>query len=638
MVSAWSQPARWSVHARRRASGVTSSSGNPPRGPAKREEFAPAPSGNGGPAGVAISPVVSVHQGALHGSVRALQRSTEHSFETLGLIEPILAAVREEGYEHPTPIQGRAIPHVLAGKDLLGLAQTGTGKTAAFALPILQRLTEGASAARRPGRRPIRTLVLTPTRELASQIAEAFNVYGKNLGLRCAVIFGGVGHEPQRQMLRVGVDILIATPGRFLDLAGERLIDLSALEVFVLDEADRMLDMGFIHDVKRVIAMLPRVRQTLFFSATMPPEAKKLADVLLKADAETVAVTPVSSTVERIDQSLYFVEKAQKRAMLEDILYDNADITRVLVFTRTKHGANRVAEHLEDAGERAAAIHGNKSQSARERALANFKDGSIRVLVATDIAARGIDIDEISHVINFDLPEVPETYVHRIGRTARAGADGVAISMCDVDELDLLRDIEKLIRKPVPVAEGHEPPAWARNRSTSGPSGPRMSPMQRGRADLRDNGGGRDARGGGGGGRSGGGGRGGGGGGPRGGNGHGGGNGHSGGGRSAGGGGERPAASAPAREGDRPAMRREGPPPVRPSAPAQGRGHGPGTGQPSPPAQRPPYGGGGGGGDSRSAGGGGGGGGGEAAGRRRRRRRGGGGGGPRPVGSGSGHA
>ncbi len=597
-----------------------------PEGFFSSESGAAAGPARAGAAG-AISAVVSVHQGALHGSVRALQRSTEHSFETLGLIEPILVAVREEGYEHPTPIQARAIPHVLAGKDLLGLAQTGTGKTAAFALPILQRLTASASAAKRPGRRPIRTLVLTPTRELASQIAEAFNVYGRHLGLRCAVIFGGVGHEPQRQMLRVGVDILIATPGRFLDLAGERLIDLSALEVFVLDEADRMLDMGFIHDVKRVIAMLPKVRQTLFFSATMPPEAKKLADVLLKSDAETVAVTPVSSTVERIDQSLYFVEKSQKRAMLEDILYDNADITRVLVFTRTKHGANRVAEHLEDAGERAAAIHGNKSQSARERALANFKDGSIRVLVATDIAARGIDIDEISHVINFDLPEVPETYVHRIGRTARAGADGVAISMCDVDELDLLRDIEKLIRKPVPVAEGHEPPAWARNRATSGPSGPRMSPMQRGRADLRDNGGGRDTRGGGG--------RGGGfggrdvrGGGPRGG----------------GGGNDRPAASAPAREADRPAVRRDGPPPVRPSAPQQARGHGPGPGQHnSQPSRdvRPPYGGGGdargaaGGGDARSFGGGDGA---PGAGRRRRRRRGGGGGSPRPIGSGSGAA
>jgi ATP-dependent RNA helicase RhlE len=408
----------------------------------------------------------------------------EQTFEGLGLIEPILAAVRGEGYEHPTPIQAQAIPHVLAGKDLLGLAQTGTGKTAAFALPILQRLYQS----RRPvGKRPIRTLVLTPTRELASQIAEAFNVYGKNLGLRCAVIFGGVGHEPQRQVLRVGIDILIATPGRFLDLAGERIIDLSGLEVFVLDEADRMLDMGFIHDVKRVITMLPKVRQTLFFSATMPPEAKRLADVLLQPTAETVAVTPVSSTVERIEQNIYFVEKAGKRGLLEDILYDNADITRVLVFTRTKHGANRVAEHLVSVGENAAAIHGNKSQSARERAMSQFRDGTIRVLVATDIAARGIDIDEISHVINFDLPEVPETYVHRIGRTARAGAEGVAISMCDVEELELLRDIERLIRKPVPVAQGHEPPGWAARRNSGGPSAPRP-PLRRPETRFADRG------------------------------------------------------------------------------------------------------------------------------------------------------
>ncbi len=546
----------------------------------------------------------------------ALQR-TEHSpqitFDSLGLIEPILAAVRDEGYENPTPIQARAIPHVLAGKDLLGLAQTGTGKTAAFALPILQRLTESGGA-KRPGKRPIRTLVLTPTRELASQIAEAFNTYGKNVGMRCAVIFGGVGHEPQRQFLRVGIDILIATPGRFLDLAGERLIDLSGLEVFVLDEADRMLDMGFIHDVKRVIAMLPRVRQTLFFSATMPPEAKKLADVLLKPDAETVAVTPVSSTVERIEQSLYFVEKAQKRALLEDILYDNAGITRVLVFTRTKHGANRVAEHLEDAGERAAAIHGNKSQNARERAMASFKDGSIRVLVATDIAARGIDIDEISHVINFDLPEVPETYVHRIGRTARAGADGVAISMCDIEELDLLRDIERLIRKPVPVAEGHQPPSWASNRGSSS-SAPRPSTgWGAGRRDLgrRDAREGREDQ--------------------RPGSGRG---GPPGGGRGGGGGGGRSAAPG----GGAPAPRRDGPPPVRPSAPAGGRGpSGPGGGGGGNFAARS-----GGGGGGGAGGGGGGAGGADGASRKpRRRRRGGGGagggGGPRPVGSGSGQS
>jgi ATP-dependent RNA helicase RhlE len=388
-------------------------------------------------------------------------------FSSLGLIAPLLAAVQAEGYERPTPIQARAVPHVLLGKDLLGLAQTGTGKTAAFALPILQRLEE--ISPRKVGRRPIRVLVLTPTRELASQIGQAFATYGRNLAHNHVVIFGGVGHEPQRRAVRGGVDILVATPGRLLDLIGERIIDLSKLDVFVLDEADRMLDMGFIHDVKRIIALLPQNRQTLFFSATMPPEAQRLADVLLRRDFETVAVTPVSSTVERIVQSVYFVEKSDKRSILEDVLYDNPNMHRVLVFTRTKHGANRVAEHLTKHGEKAAAIHGNKSQSARERALEQFKRGEIRVLVATDIAARGIDIDDISHVINFDLPEVPETYVHRIGRTARAGADGIAISFCDAEEIDLLRAIEKLIRKSVPVADGEAPPDWATRPSSGAP-------------------------------------------------------------------------------------------------------------------------------------------------------------------------
>ena len=381
-------------------------------------------------------------------------------FDQLGLIEPLTAAVHAEGYERPTPIQAQAIPHVLAGKDLLGLAQTGTGKTAAFALPILQRLH--ALGVRPQGRRPIRVLVLTPTRELASQIGESFATYGRNLGYRHSVIFGGVGHEPQRQALRTGLDILVATPGRLLDLAGERIVDLAKLDVFVLDEADRMLDMGFIHDVRRVIALLPQVRQTLFFSATMPPEAQRLADVLLRRDFETVAVTPPATTVEQVVQSVYFVgDKKEKRVLLEDVLYDNTEMRRVLVFTRTKHGANRVAEYLDKAGERAAAIHGNKSQNARERALAQFKDGAVRILVATDIAARGIDIDDITHVINFDLPEVPEQYVHRIGRTARAGASGTAISFCDPEEVALLRDIEKLIRKQVPPADGHVPPGWA---------------------------------------------------------------------------------------------------------------------------------------------------------------------------------
>ena len=394
------------------------------------------------------------------------------AFEDLGLIEPLTAAVRAEGYERPTPIQARAIPHVLAGKDLLGLAQTGTGKTAAFALPILQRLH--ASGVKPEGRRPIRVLILTPTRELASQIGDAFKTYGRNLRYRHAVIFGGVGHEPQRQALRSGnLDILVATPGRLLDLAGERILDLSRLDVFVLDEADRMLDMGFIHDVKRVIALLPRRRQTLFFSATMPPEAQRLADVLLH-EPETVAVTPPASTVDRIDQSVYFVDKSEKRTLLEDVLYDNEEMRRVLVFTRTKHGANRVAEHLTKRGEHAAAIHGNKSQNARERALAHFKSGEIRILVATDIAARGIDIDDVTHVINFDLPEVPEQYVHRIGRTARAGASGTAISFCDAEERDLLVQIARTIRKPAPRAQGHAVPRWADEPARGGaPAAPR---------------------------------------------------------------------------------------------------------------------------------------------------------------------
>jgi ATP-dependent RNA helicase RhlE len=399
------------------------------------------------------------------------------TFEDLGLIEPLTRAVRAEGYEQPTPIQIRAIPHVLSGKDLLGLAQTGTGKTAAFALPILQGLH---SRGYHPhGGRPIRVLVLTPTRELASQIGDSFATYGRHLGYKHTVIFGGVGHEPQRKVLKAGVDILVATPGRLLDLAGERIVDLHKLDVFVLDEADRMLDMGFIHDVKRVIAMLPRVRQTLFFSATMPPEAQRLADVLLH-QPETVAVAAPAATADRIEQSLYFVEKSNKRMLLSDILYDNQEMSRVLVFTRTKHGANRVAEYLTKEGIHAEAIHGNKSQNARERALAHFKSGHTPVLVATDIAARGIDIDDISHVVNFDLPEVPETYVHRIGRTARAGAAGIAISFCDHEEVELLRQIEKLIRKQVPV-EGavprwvSAPPAPSANArgSSAGPRAPR---------------------------------------------------------------------------------------------------------------------------------------------------------------------
>jgi ATP-dependent RNA helicase RhlE len=372
-------------------------------------------------------------------------------FSELGLIQPIATAVAAEGYQEPTPIQARAIPHVLAGRDLLGLAQTGTGKTAAFALPILQRLAAKANPNAKP--RPIRCLVLTPTRELAAQIGESFTTYGKHLPLRNTVIFGGVGMEPQKQALRAGMDILVATPGRLLDLAGQGLLDLKSLEVFVLDEADRMLDMGFIHDVKRVIALLPKQRQTLFFSATMPREAQELADQLLR-DPETVAVVPPSTTAEKVDQEVYFVEKADKRALLVEVLRDSS-MSRVLVFSRTKHGANRIAEHLSKARVIAEAIHGNKSQNARERALSGFKTGRVRVLVATDIAARGIDVDSVTHVINFDVPEVPETYVHRIGRTARAGASGMALTFCDSEERPDLRNIEKLTRQAIPLVEGH---------------------------------------------------------------------------------------------------------------------------------------------------------------------------------------
>jgi len=371
-------------------------------------------------------------------------------FSELGLIAPIAQAVAAEGYVAPTPIQAKAIPHVLAGRDLLGLAQTGTGKTAAFALPILQRLAHIS-----PGRghRAIRCLVLTPTRELAAQIGESFSTYGKHLPLRYTVIFGGVGDSPQKQALRNGIDILVATPGRLLDLAGQGLVDLRGLEVFVLDEADRMLDMGFIHDVKRVIGMLPSRRQTLFFSATMPREAQDLADRLLY-QPETVAVVPPATTAEKVDQEVFFVEKGDKRLLLVDVLRDTA-MKRVLVFSRTKHGANRIAEHLVKANIGADAIHGNKSQNARERALANFKAGRIRVLVATDIAARGIDIDEVSHVVNFDVPEVPETYVHRIGRTARAGASGMAMTFVEVDERGDWRAILKLTKQDIPVVDGH---------------------------------------------------------------------------------------------------------------------------------------------------------------------------------------
>ena len=370
------------------------------------------------------------------------------TFQDLPLQPAILKAVAEAGYTSPSPIQAGAIPPVLAGRDLLGCAQTGTGKTAAFALPILQNLS-----AQTPQRPCIRALILTPTRELALQIGDSFSAYGKHLKLRHTVIFGGVGQQPQVEALRRGVDVLIACPGRLNDLIGQRLIDLSGIEIFVLDEADRMLDMGFVHDVKKVIAKLPRRRQTLLFSATMPKEIEELADSLLH-DPAVVKVDPVSSTVDRIDQKLYFVEKKQKIELLAYLLQDKS-IVNALVFSRTKHGADRIARLLNKAGITAAAIHGNKSQTARVNALEGFKAGKTRVLVATDIAARGIDISELSHVFNYDLPEVPETYVHRIGRTARAGADGVAISFCSTEEREYLAGIEKLNRKKIPVVTGH---------------------------------------------------------------------------------------------------------------------------------------------------------------------------------------
>ena len=373
------------------------------------------------------------------------------TFNELNLSAPVLRAVAQAGYESPSPIQAAAIPPVLAGRDLMGCAQTGTGKTAAFALPMLDRLT--ASAPRKKG--AIRALILTPTRELALQIGESFETYGRYLTLRSTVIFGGVGQAPQVAALKKGVDILIACPGRLNDLVGQGLLDLSNIEIFVLDEADRMLDMGFVHDVKKVIAKLPGQRQNLMFSATMPKEIEQLAAGILH-DPAFVKVDPVSSTVDRIQQSLYFVEKGNKKFLLPWLIKNlKPEVVNALVFSRTKHGADKIAKDLNKQGIPAAAIHGNKSQTARVTALEDFKAGKTRVLVATDIAARGIDISELSHVFNYDLPEVPETYVHRIGRTARAGADGTAISFCAPEEKEYLAGIEKLNRRQIPVVSGH---------------------------------------------------------------------------------------------------------------------------------------------------------------------------------------
>jgi ATP-dependent RNA helicase RhlE len=407
------------------------------------------------------------------------------SFENLHLIAPIMKALQTEGYSHPTPIQERAIPIILDKKDLLGCAQTGTGKTAAFAIPLLQLLYDERTAG---GRRNIRVLILTPTRELAIQIGESFTAYGTHTGIKHTVIFGGVSQKSQTNALRAGVHILIATPGRLLDLMNQGFVDLRHLGHFVLDEADRMLDMGFIHDVKKVITKLPVKRQSLFFSATMPPEISKLAGTIL-VNPEKVAVTPVSSTVEIIDQSLYFVGKKDKKLLLIHLLRDPA-VVSALVFTRTKHGANSLTGDLVKAGIRAEAIHGNKSQGARQRALGNFKARRTRVLVATDIAARGIDIEELSHVINYEIPNIPETYIHRIGRTGRAGLSGIALSFCDSEEKEFLKDIQKLLAKKIPVIEDH-PYQLRETAPAVRESAPQNRPRAQQGTSARNNAGGR---------------------------------------------------------------------------------------------------------------------------------------------------
>jgi len=373
------------------------------------------------------------------------------TFNDLEIIDPILKALRAEGYTQPTPIQEQAIPILLKGKDLLGCAQTGTGKTAAFAVPILQHLYNDI----RPnnGARQIKALVVTPTRELAIQIGDSFSTYGKFTQIRNTVIFGGVKQGAQTDMLRRGVDVLVATPGRLLDLISQGFITLKHIEYFVLDEADRMLDMGFIHDIKKIIAKLPVRRQSLFFSATMPPDIIQLSRKIL-GNPEKVSVTPEQTTAEKVEQSVYFVSKKGKPKLLVHLLQSES-VDSALVFSRTKHGANKIVKILEKASIQAEAIHGNKSQGARQQALGNFKTGQIQVLIATDIAARGIDVEELSHVINYDLPNIPETYVHRIGRTARAGASGIAMSFCDDEEKLYLRDIQRLIKQKINIVEDH---------------------------------------------------------------------------------------------------------------------------------------------------------------------------------------
>lgn len=391
-------------------------------------------------------------------------------FKSLNIIDPILKALEEEGYSIPTPIQSQAVPIVLQGIDLLGCAQTGTGKTAAFAVPILQILSANKTYEKK---RKIRSLIVTPTRELAIQIGESFKAYGRHTGLTYTVVFGGVNQNPQTSALRAGVDILVATPGRLLDLINQGFISLRDVEIFVLDEADRMLDMGFIHDVRKLLTLLPARRQSLFFSATMPPEIVKLANTILH-NPRKVSVTPVSSTVDIIRQFVYFVDKGNKNALLVDVLKGDT-IKTALVFTRTKHGADKVVKMLLHNNIKAEAIHGNKAQNARQRALSNFKAQTTRVLVATDIAARGIDVDDLEYVINYEISNIPETYVHRIGRTGRAGAKGTALSFCDAEEKEYLRDVEKLISKKISVVNDHPFPLMDHN--------PVKAPKQQGRGN-----------------------------------------------------------------------------------------------------------------------------------------------------------
>ena len=379
------------------------------------------------------------------------------TFSDLNLISPILDAIQTEKYLEPTPIQAQSIPVILNQKDLLGCAQTGTGKTAAFAIPILQLLHNNQKNQKSASyRKNIQALIITPTRELAIQISENFSSYGRNLRLRHGVIYGGVSQYHQTKMLRAGVDILIATPGRLLDLINQRYVNLDYVKIFTLDEADRLLDMGFVHDIKKIISYLPTRRQNLFFCATMPPSINDLAKTIL-VNPVKIAVNPVSSAATTVKQALYYVEKSKKRSLLIDVLTNNG-ITSALVFTRTKFGADRVTRYLHEAGISAEAIHGNKSQNARQQALRNFKNKRTKVLVATDIAARGLDIDSLSHVINYEIPNLPETYVHRIGRTGRAGANGIALSFCDQEEKKYIRDINYLIKQTIPVIEEHPYP------------------------------------------------------------------------------------------------------------------------------------------------------------------------------------